>query len=241
MSDYSHWLKHYEPTASGMFLKRTVEKLYLRLLRQALGEPTLAGKRLLEIGPGLGVFGRLAVGEGAAYTCVERSPEIADRLEADEFRVLRGDFARDRDFLGGETFDIVYASHVIEHCDTCQEACRFVANAAACLVPGGVLMLNAPNFLSHGKYFSLSDYSHNYVTTPLRLERLTEDNGFAVLLTRETLLFFERRPAVVLLKGLFRLVPAVLFDTMGKLMLEADSGNCVVYGRSNFSVVAKKR
>src|SRR4051794_24095298 len=115
------------------------------LVRDLLGGPFIAGKRLLEVGCGLGFFTReLLKWKPARMTSVDISPALVNKLAAvaPNAECLVAD-ALDLDTaLGDREFDIVLSSEVIEHTP---DPRRAVAQMARHLAPGGRLVLSVPN------------------------------------------------------------------------------------------------
>jgi 2-polyprenyl-3-methyl-5-hydroxy-6-metoxy-1,4-benzoquinol methylase len=109
------------------------------------GSSSIAGKRVLEVGCGLGFFTReLLKWKPARLTSVDISPALVNKLAAAAPNVecLVAD-ALDLDTaLGDREFDIVLSSEVIEHTP---DPRRAVAQMARHLAPGGRLVLSVPN------------------------------------------------------------------------------------------------
>jgi ubiquinone/menaquinone biosynthesis C-methylase UbiE len=78
-----------------------------------------SGKKLLEIGSGLGTDSVQFARSGAHVTCLDLTPEsIALAKKHFEIRGLEGDFVvGDAENLPfpDNTFDVIYASHILEH------------------------------------------------------------------------------------------------------------------------------
>lgn len=231
---YAFWYKGKKLRPGGQFLKTAVEKMYFGFLESVVKNP--GGLSLLEIGPGLGHFGKLCQEQGLAYQAIDQNRDIVECLRQAGLQASQGAFPQS---VPQESFDIVYASHVIEHCDTCADAVAFVKAAYGLLRPGGIIMLNFPNFLHSRELFYSFDYTHNFVTTPLRIENLLIDVGFDVVFSRETFLLLHNRFAVSVAKCASRLVPLFLWDVVGKL-LQPSVRSFAIYSRSNCSVIALK-
>ena len=106
-----------------------------------------AAQHVLEIGPGRASFARQVL-RGKRVTFVEPYQPAADAIEAEReaaWHVYRQDV---RDGLPCGTYDVIYASHVIEHLDG-NALRQFLADADAALEPGGYLILAAPLLWAH--------------------------------------------------------------------------------------------
>ncbi|WCL53049.1 class I SAM-dependent methyltransferase [Gimibacter soli] len=85
------------------------------------GFPDWKGKRVLEIGCGIGTDAVNFVRNGADYTAVELSSESLDitrkrfELFGLDGRLLEGNAEQLSELLGGETFDLIYSFGVLHH------------------------------------------------------------------------------------------------------------------------------
>lgn len=120
---------------------RWVESLRTRAIVRLVGPAP--GRRILEVGCGAGnVLERMPHG---ALTGVDLSPallEKARRRLAGRARLLQGDAESLVETIGGERFDVAFASEVLEHV---QRPEQVVAQMAAVLAPGGTVVLSIPN------------------------------------------------------------------------------------------------
>jgi 2-polyprenyl-3-methyl-5-hydroxy-6-metoxy-1,4-benzoquinol methylase len=115
------------------------------LVDEFLPDAILAGKKVLDVGCGLGFFSRRLVERGALVTAcdigtglVERTQRYAgcDGVVADALD-LRGQF-------GAESFDVVVSSECIEHTP---DPARAIAEMLSVLRCGGYLSLSTPNIV----------------------------------------------------------------------------------------------
>jgi 2-polyprenyl-3-methyl-5-hydroxy-6-metoxy-1,4-benzoquinol methylase len=115
------------------------------LVHNLLGGATIAGKRVLEVGCGLGFFSRAILDfQPAKLTAVDIAPALVKKLadSRPEAECLVAD-ALDLDAaLGDRQFDIILSSEVIEHTP---DPSRAFAEMAKHLAPGGRLVVSVPN------------------------------------------------------------------------------------------------
>ncbi len=78
----------------------------------------------------------------------------------------------------GDSFDVVFASNLLEHLDR-EQSGRLLAGAARVLRPGGRLILMQPNFrLNPGRYFD--DFTHVSVFTDQSLSDYLTSLGWSI-------------------------------------------------------------
>jgi 2-polyprenyl-3-methyl-5-hydroxy-6-metoxy-1,4-benzoquinol methylase len=115
------------------------------LVDEFLPDAVVAGKKVLDVGCGLGFFSRRLVERGAVVTAcdigtglVERTQRYAgcEAVVADALD-LRGQF-------GTESFDVVVSSECIEHTP---DPARAIAEMLSVLRSGGHLSLSTPNIV----------------------------------------------------------------------------------------------
>jgi len=118
---------------------------HLQLMGAVL--PLFKVGRILEVGPGRAAFARNQL-RGKDVTFLEPFGPAADAIEAlglPTWRVMRQDV---REGVPGGPYDVVYASHVIEHL-TGEELYKFLRDADAALSSGGLMILAAPVLWAH--------------------------------------------------------------------------------------------
>jgi SAM-dependent methyltransferase len=132
-------------------------------------------RRLLEVGPGRGVFADVCAAKGLAYTALD----INRRLLAGVTQRGHGGLLAQapRLAVADAAFDIAFAAHVIEHSPTYPDALTLVAEMRRVVAPGGVVALVAPDYLGLREDFWNCDYSHSFVTTRRRLRQIARDGG----------------------------------------------------------------
>jgi SAM-dependent methyltransferase len=108
--------------------------------------PLVKGKRVLEVGSGLGWGSYLIQDAPRDLVCLDASRSALDFARATwsygpHVRLVEG-VAADLDALGETPFDVVLAFELIEHLGV-DAARRFLEQARRCLIPGGFLVLTS--------------------------------------------------------------------------------------------------
>ncbi len=166
---YDHFAQD-RPTRLGMWLTHGVSR---RIFEFSGIQPK---DRVLEIGPGRGVFTDLCLKAGADYQAIEPNQELADQLRQRGVKVVNAVVPPMPD-LGG-TFDVVVMNSVIEHMNTMVDALELSKQVLALLRPGGRFVLYAPDYANWRHHFFIGDFSHSYITSWRRLEELLTSAGF---------------------------------------------------------------
>lgn len=161
-------------TGFGAARRNRIERTRLGILHSAIQPPGA----FVEIGPGHGTLGELAVAAGWTYTAIEASDLLIDVLTKKGFTVVKA-FTPP---IPGEdgSLDVVYADQVMEHMPGIDAARAFTADARRLLRPGGVFFVVVPDYLKERTFFWDVDYTHNFVTTERRMKQLFNDGGFVV-------------------------------------------------------------
>jgi SAM-dependent methyltransferase len=134
------------------------------------------GDRVLEIGPGRGVFTELCLRQGALYRAIEPNQEMAEQLRRRGVEVVSAIVPPVPDL--GQTFDVVVMNSVIEHMNTMTDALELTRQVHTLLNPGGRFVLYAPDYANWRHHFFIGDFSHSYITSWRRLEELLISAGF---------------------------------------------------------------
>lgn len=100
----------------------------------------VGGRRLLDVGSGLGVFPSAMQASGWECTAVDPDPLAAAHLEQDlRIRTLRGDFSK---MAIQERFAAVTFNKVLEHVE---DPIRMLGRAHSCLARGGFIYVEVPD------------------------------------------------------------------------------------------------
>ncbi len=166
---YDHYAQD-KPTKLGLWLTHGVARRIFEF------SGIRKGDRVLEIGPGRGVFTGLCLAEGAEYTAIEPNHEMAGHLRSRGVNVVNAIVPPMPDL--GETFDVVVMNSVIEHMNTMVDALELCKQVLGMLKPGGRFVLYAPDYANWRHHFFIGDFSHSYITSWRRLEELLVSAGY---------------------------------------------------------------
>ena len=212
----SHYDEYFESRRPLAFGERLIRRWHGRMLAAAERViPSLASKRILELGPGWGYLADHVRARGWQYAAVERNATNAEAMRARGFDVS---CAAVPPFPAGAPADVVWMSHVIEHARDFVEAREIAGAAFRRLEPGGHVVVIAPDVLSWGAWFWEIDWSHGWPTSLGRIEQLLGDAGFRVVFARHTTAGVVSPVGSALLYGLFALVPFRLIDVLARAL-----------------------
>jgi SAM-dependent methyltransferase len=161
-------------TGYGAGRRGKIERSRLALLHAARSAPG----DMVEIGPGHGTLGELAMAAGWRYHALEASPALLEVLRKKGLAATQAWVPPIP--LPDASHDVVYADQVMEHMSGIDAARQFTAEAFRVLRPGGVFFVVVPDYLKERTFFWDVDYTHNFVTTERRCRQLFNDNGFVV-------------------------------------------------------------
>jgi|GEM_PF-5385411 len=219
------------------WFKKKVECLYANLLESAMSRQ-LAGLSLLEIGPGQGYFAAEARRRRAEYYAVEKSFSLSNALSQRNFMVTSEDFSEMT--YGNKLFDVIYLSHVLEHTESMSQAVHLIQTCWKKLKVGGYLMVNTPNVLDYKFSFWLLDYTHNFVTTPLRVRNLLNDCQFTCLCDVRTVFIFKNILPRKLIQIFCRPPFSLCYKPLLHVLMKRNVDFFDVVGFENCSIIARK-
>ncbi|MDZ4719453.1 MAG: methyltransferase domain-containing protein [Roseiflexaceae bacterium] len=163
------------PTGIGRAWVREQARHVLHHMREAAPH----ARRLMEIGPGHGIFADMCAADGLSYVALDINTRL---LIAAQARGLTGVRAMAPALpLAHGCFDITFASHVIEHSPGYREALALLHEMGRATKAGGLVVLVAPDYLELREDFWNCDYSHSFVTTRRRLRQIMRDAGLSVI------------------------------------------------------------
>jgi len=133
-----------------------------------------SGNRMLEIGPGRGIFAKEAIKQGYEYDAI--SP-YQEELQIDgAHEVFYGAWPR----MMKHSYDVIVAQHVIEHCAGYEQAFVFAEYAYKYLNKGGLFFVCAPDCRYGIQQFYLRDPTHQFVTNIHRVCNLLTNAQFEI-------------------------------------------------------------
>lgn len=164
-----------QTTRLGMGWVRAQTRFVLGCLMHALP----SASSLLEIGPGRGIFADACRRECLRCCALDINIRLLRDLSR---RGQSGIQARATHIpCVGEAFDVVFASHVIEHSPGYGEALALLEEMRRVATRSGLVALVAPDYLALREDFWNCDYSHSFVTTRRRLRQMYHDTGLTVI------------------------------------------------------------
>ncbi len=167
---FEHFSKEDKPTGMGM---RVVEALARKIFKYT---GVKSGKRILEIGPGRGVFADICINEGIEYHAIEANLRMAEALRGKGANVISA-MVPPLPAMEDE-FDVVVMVNVMEHMSSMKDALQITQDINKILKSKGRFVICSPDYLNWRKNFFNCDFSHNYVTTRRRLQQLLLNAGF---------------------------------------------------------------
>jgi len=148
------------------------------LLKNLLNSP---GK-IIEVGPGLGIFAKFLFEKGNDVTLIEESSSLSNILRyQNKFNVFEGEF--ENIDINSNSFDLFVSMHVIEHVI---DAKKHLSKALEIVKPGSYALIATPNgrcwqqrlFPTLSLHF---DAAHLRVYSPLSLEYACKSAGWTVI------------------------------------------------------------
>ena len=136
---YDHFSRD-NPTAIGEQLKRKFLEKVFNFIRPA------DGAKVLEIGPGRGMFANICFKNNIDYYAVEPNDKLAEALEKKGAKVARQTVPPIPQIAEG--FDAIFMINSMEHMDTMKDALQVTKEARKLLSPNGWFVVVSPDFLS---------------------------------------------------------------------------------------------
>ena len=136
-------------------------------------------KKVLEVGVGFGEFARYCKGEEIEYLGLEPNDNLRKLVAGQGFKVYDGRLP-DQIKISENNFDLAFIGHVLEHLPSYKEVTSSLENIKKLLKPDGYLVVLYPD-ASHSKWLFYHDYTHQYVTTPRRMETIFQEVGLKVV------------------------------------------------------------
>jgi len=140
-----------------------------------IGPRLRPGMRVLDVGCAAGVFLSMMRDRGCEPTGVEPEPAFAAHAREEFDLPVQQCLLEDAELADG-SFDLVTASHVLEHTDS---PSAFLTRLRELLTPNGLLFVEVPDL--HQPRCSLRrvfHVAHRYNFTPSTLVRMVEKPGF---------------------------------------------------------------
>ncbi len=154
----------------------------------------LPGGTVLDVGCGYGYFVRRALAAGYDAYGIDLSAEgIQEAEKHAPGRFFRGTLG-EVDSLAGRRFDVLFASHLIEHIT---EPAHFLATCVDHLTEEGLLVLVTPNVeswlarISGPRWVSFKIPEHVAYYSPRTMRRLLDDAGLEVVVTDPAYQFYR--------------------------------------------------
>lgn len=177
--------------------------------------------RVVEVGPGDAQFAEACVARGHDYTAIESSKSIQEHLDGVGIEYINATVPPIP--LDDGSYELFFASMVLEHMPTYREALGFIDEATRVLSPGGILCLIFPNAYVNGRIFWEMDYTHSYYTTPRRVTQLCTQRGLKVIDVEKTIGWFwvSSTPLHHVVRHLSNLCSMILNNTLVVGLLES--------------------
>ena len=174
---YSEYIQNRKPNAFG---NKFISSWHEKLLNYVVKKTELnAGLRFLEIGPGHGQFAACVLKKQFEYSFVDMSESVTSLMKSQGYDGYNGKLSELPASIG--KFDVIWISHVLEHCTTWVEAREMLDHAQARLTENGKLIVISPDILSSREEFWSSDFSHGYPTSIRNVVQLMSDVGLNVV------------------------------------------------------------
>jgi len=204
---YQNYMRR-KPTGRGaVSITRLHKRLYETLLRSRWSRPV----SILEIGPGHSFFAEICVEAGHQYEFEDSSEAVTSDLLSRNFVGRLIDPQRLP--VDPKDFEVIWLSHVLEHCPTWHDARRMLGSLSQRLIEGGEIVVIGPDALSWRNNFWNSDFSHGYPTTLRNVAQLLDDIGLEVVFASTHRGGFFRTSEKMIF-AILTLIPHRVFDKL---------------------------
>lgn len=174
-----NWFTEQKITKLGLKRKTKLETWKLNQLLK-FTNPNI---KLLEIGPGIGIFAQLCREKEIEYHAIEPNQKLYGNLISKRFSVKKAEVPPIP--YEDSSFHVVYIDQVLEHMPNYKKAICLIEEANRVLTKEGLLCIVVPNYLTEKELFFDIDYTHNFITTERRVSQMLYDHGFKVLLSKK--------------------------------------------------------
>jgi SAM-dependent methyltransferase len=152
-----------------LFAQHTIDNIFTFLEKDSA---------ILEIGPGIGHFADEFNARNFSYTAVEPSMYHAKFLRDRGYRVIE-QITPPIPFEDN-SLDFILANHVLEHLPTHVDAVNFLLEIKRTLKVHRYCCISFPNWIKTKNIFFEIDYSHNFITTKLRVSQMLNNVGLNI-------------------------------------------------------------
>jgi SAM-dependent methyltransferase len=173
---YSEFIQDRKPIDFG---NKLISRWHGKLLNYVVKQNQLTQEqRFLEIGPGHGQFAACVKQKLFDYRFVDMSESVVKSMSSLGHDGYLGNLNELPESFG--KFDVIWISHVLEHCATWLDAREMLVEAKARLNENGIVIVISPDILSSRAEFWSSDFSHGYPTSIRNVAQMMSDVGLSV-------------------------------------------------------------
>ncbi len=175
------------------------------------------GERVLDVGCGTGVLGRLLIAAGKEVRGLDASKGAVRMAREEGIEAVQCDVERDEWPVPRESVDVVVAGEILEHIF---DTDRFLEKVRVCLIPSRALIISTPNLVALGRRllmllgyaphmeYAIREHDAGHIRYFIKgtLLRLLEENGFRVEKVTSDVVNFNASGSIRS-AGLARLIP----------------------------------
>lgn len=129
---------YYEVEAPDMFIEDTLQRYCLKWIMNEIGPH----KNILELGYGAGIVTECLLNNNKQVTLIEGSAILIRQVQEKYANRLQCVHSLFEDFEPKEKYDVILASHVLEHID---EPAALLSKMKNCIKPDGKIIIIVPN------------------------------------------------------------------------------------------------